>query len=99
MPPAAIALLVFFIGVSIVVGAAAAYAVGPRRPVAVVLPILAAFGALYIVGHRLGLDLGPQVGLFGFQVSIVWDLVVAMVAAVTVAFVQRAVLRGRAAPA
>jgi hypothetical protein len=95
MPPAAVALLGFFIGVSIVVGAVAALAVGPRRPLAVVLPILAAFGALYLVGHRLGLDLGPQVDLFGFQVSIVWDLSVAFVAAVTMARVQRRVVLRR----
>ena len=95
MPPEAIALLVFFIGVAIVVGAVAAYVVGPRRPIAAVLPILAAFGSLYVVGHRLGLSVGPQVNLFGFEVSIVWDLVVAIVAAVVVAVLQRAALQRR----
>ena len=96
MPAAAVALLVFFIGVSVAVGAAVAYAVGPRRPLVVVLPILAAFGALYVVGHRLGLSVGPQVTLFGFEVSLVWDLVVAVLAAAVTAVIQRSVLRRRA---
>ena len=96
MPPEAIALLVFFIGLAIVVGAVVAYAVGPRRPAVAILPILAAFGALYVVGHRLGLSVGPQANLFGFEVSIVWDVVVAIVAAVVVAVLQSAVLQRRA---
>jgi hypothetical protein len=89
MPPEAIALLVFFVGVAFVVGAVAAYAVGPRRPWATILPILGAFGSLYVVGHRIGLSLGPQVNLFGFEVAIVWDVAVAIVAAVVVAVLQR----------
>ena len=91
-------MLMIFSGVSVAVGGIAAYVVGPRRPMAIVLPVLAAFGALYLAGHRLGLDLGPQVGLFGFQVSIVWDLAVAVAAAIVTAVVQRAVLRRRSMP-
>ena len=93
MPPEAIALLAFFIGVAVVIGAIAAYAVGPRRPITVVLPVLGAFGSLYVVGHRLGLSVGPQLSLFGFEVSIVWDVAAAAVAAVMVALVQRAIVR------
>ena len=36
----------------------AAVAGGPRRPLAYVLPILAGFGAFYLIGHRLGLVVG-----------------------------------------
>jgi hypothetical protein len=99
MPPEAIALLLFFVGVAFVVGAVAAYAVGPRRPWAAILPILGAFGSLYVVGHRIGLSLGPQVNLFGFEVAIVWDVAVAIVAAVVVAVLQRAARQLRSAPA
>ena len=97
MPPEAIALLAVFTIVAIVVGSMAAYAVGPRRPAAVILPINGAFASLYVVGHRLALGLGPQLNLFGFEVSIVWDLVVASTTAIIVAVVQRAAQRRRSA--
>lgn len=91
MPPAAYALIGSFIVVSLVAGILAARAVGPRRPWAVVLPALAAFGALYLVGHRFVIGFGPNVPLFGFQVAIVSDIVFALLAAFAAALVQRLV--------
>ena len=61
-----------------------------------ILPVLAAFGGLYVVGHRTGLELGPTIILFGYQVAIVQDVVVAVVAAGVAALIQRAVLTRRA---
>jgi len=77
MPAAAFGILLFFIAAAIVIGAAATWLIGPRRPLAVVVPVLAAFGALYVVGHRSGLAVGPTVDLFGFQVNLLFDLAVA----------------------
>lgn len=83
--------------VAIVVGIATTWIIGPRRRLATVVPVLAAFGALYLIGHRSGLELGPTMMLFGFQVAIVQDVLVAVVAAGVAAFVQRALLTRRAA--
>ncbi len=91
MPTSAFAVLVVFTLLAIGVGVAAAWIAGPRRKLAVVLPVLAAFGALYFVGHRSGLELGPTMDLFGFRVAIVQDIAVAVIAAGVVAFVQRLV--------
>ena len=63
MPASAYALLGVFILLSIAVGIAAAWVVGPRRAAAAIMPVLAAFGALYWVGHRSGLQLGPTIDL------------------------------------
>ena len=60
-----------------------------------ILPIVAAFGAFYLIGHRLGLAVGPEVSLFGFQVALVGDLAIGFLAALVVALVQAAVVRGR----
>ena len=91
MPASAFALLGVFILLSIGVGVGAAWVVGPRLRLAMVLPVLAAFGGLYIVGHRSGLELGPTIILFGYQVAIVQDVAVAVVAAGVAALIQRAV--------
>ncbi len=95
MPPAAFALLGFFVAVAAGAGAGATAIVGPRRPVAVLAPVAAAFGGLYLVGHRLGLSIGPSVRLFGFDVALVWDVAVAIGAALAAALVQRAILERR----
>ena len=97
MPASAFALLSFFTGVSVATGAASAYVVGPRRRRAVVLPILGAFLALYVVGHRSGLEIGPSVSLFGYDVRLPFDLAVDVVAAVSTALAQRAVMARRVA--
>jgi hypothetical protein len=96
MPASAYALLGVFILLSIGVGVGAAWIVGPHRRAAVVLPILAAFGALYLVGHRSGLQLGPTVDLFGYSVAIVQDVLVAVAAAAATAIVQRVAADRRA---
>lgn len=97
MPASAFALLGVFILLSIGVGITAAWIVGPRLRAAIILPVLAAFGGLYVVGHRTGLELGPTVILFGYQVAIVQDVVVAVTAAGAAALIQRAILARRAA--
>lgn len=91
MPPAAYALIALFAAVSLISGMVAARIVGPRRPWAVVLPALAAFGVLYLVGHRFVIGFGPEVPLFGFQVAIVSDVAFALAAAFAVALPQRAI--------
>jgi hypothetical protein len=92
MPPQAYALVDTFAVLSLVVGSGAAWIVGPRRVVAVVLPSLAAFGALYLVGHRLGWAFGPEVVLYGFSVALVSDLAFAIAASGATAVAQRAML-------
>lgn len=91
MPPAAYALIALFAAVSLISGMVAARIVGPRRPWAVVLPALAAFGVLYLVGHRFVIGFGPEVPLFGFQVAIVSDVAFALAAAFAAALPQRAI--------
>ena len=91
MPPSAYALIVLFAAVSLTSGIVAARIVGPRRPWAVVLPSLAAFGALYLVGHRFVIGFGPNIPLFGFQIAIVSDIAFALAAAFAVALPQRAI--------
>jgi hypothetical protein len=87
------ALIGLFVVVSIISGVIAARVVGPRRPWAVVLPALAAFGALYLVGHRLFIGFGPEIPLFGFQVAILSDVAFALAAAFAAALAQRAAVR------
>lgn len=93
MTPAVYAIIGLFVVVSILSGIVAARVVGPRRPWATVLPALAAFGVLYLVGHRLVIGFGPNVPLFGFQIAIVSDVAFALGAAFATALVQRAVTR------
>jgi hypothetical protein len=96
MPPAAFALIGFFVAVAVGTGAGATALVGPRRPAAVLAPVAAAFAGLYLVGHQLGLSIGPSVRLFGFDVALVWDVAVAVGAALVAALAQRAILERRA---
>jgi hypothetical protein len=104
MPPQAFALVALFAGCSVLLGIAAQRLVarvarGPRGWRASILPIAAAFGAFYLIGHRLGLAVGPEVSLFGFQVALLGDLVIGFAASLAVALVQAAVLRARGGPA
>jgi hypothetical protein len=64
---------------------------GGRRPLC--SPTLAAFGALYVVGHQSGLRAGPEVEIFGWQVSLAFDVAVAVATALVVAVLQRVGLR------
>ena len=73
----------------------AAQAGGPRGLAAYVVPVIAAFGAFYLIGHKLGLSIGPEVTLFGFQVALLGDLAIGFAAALAAAFVQAAVVRAR----
>ena len=96
MPPQAFALVGLFTALSIVLGGVAWWIAqrppldGPRRITGVVLPSLAAFGAFYLIGHRAGISLGPELGLFGFQVALFGDLLLAAVAAMAAALGQAA---------
>ena len=99
MPPAAYALVTLFVACSSVVGIVAvrlaARVGGPTRRAAYVLPVLAGFGAFYLIGHKLGLSVGPEVGLFGFQVALFGDIAIGFTAALVVALAQAAVARTR----
>ena len=98
MPPAAFALVGLFAACSVALGVVAVRLVGrfggPVSLAAYPLPVVAAFGAFYLVGHRLGLAVGPEVPLFGFQVSLLGDLAIGLAAALVVAALQ-AVVTGR----
>lgn len=97
MPPQAYALVTLFLVCSVLVGILAvrlvARAGGPRGVAAYLLPVGAAFGALYLVGHRLGIVVGPEVELFGFQVALLGDLLIGFAAALVVAGVQALLVR------
>jgi hypothetical protein len=92
MPATAFALVGLFAIVSVVAGVVAWRALGPGGVRAAVLPSVAAFGALYLAGHRLGLAVGPTVPLFGFEVALFGDVAIALVTAFAVAWAQRQAL-------
>jgi hypothetical protein len=97
MPPQAYALVTLFALCSAVIGWLAARLVrragGPAPRVAWILPTAAAFVAFYVIGHRLGLVLGPEFGLFGFRVALFGDIVIGFAAALVVAVAQAGVWR------
>ncbi len=101
MPPEAYALVTLFLVCSLLAGVAAvrlaSRAGGPRRLPAYVLPTLAAFAAFYLIGHRFGLSIGPEVELFGFQVALLGDIAIGFAAALIVALLQAALVRARGA--
>jgi hypothetical protein len=103
MPPQAYALVTLFMLCSVVLGVAAvrvvARAGGPKGRAAYPVPIAAGFGAFYLVGHRLGLSVGPEVSLFGFQVALVGDLAIGFAAALAAAVAQAAAVRVSRRPA
>ena len=106
MPLSAWALVTTFSICSIVLGVIAVRIVarigGPRSLAAYVFPIVAAFGAFYLIGHRLGIAIGPHIGLYGFQVALPGDLVIGFAAALAAALLQawlmRATRSGRPVP-
>ncbi len=103
MSAAAYALFFTFAAIAVVVGIvatrlAARLAGGPRGRAALVIPTLAGFGAFYLIGHRLGVHIGPAVELFGFQVTLVGDIAIGFAAALLAALGQAAVVRGRRRP-
>jgi hypothetical protein len=93
MPASAYALLALFTVISVAAGWLSAWLVGPRRLWAAVIPSLAAFGALYLIGHRFIVRVGPTVELFGWQVSLPFDVAVALGSALAAAGIQRMGLR------
>ena len=105
MPPQAYALVATFIACSVVLGwiavrLAARLAGGPRGPRWYVLPVTAGFLAFYLIGHRLGVHVGPEVMLYGFQVTLVGDLAIGFAAALVAALAQALAVRsGRNAAA
>jgi hypothetical protein len=105
MPPQAFALVILFLACSVLAGIVAVRLVarlgGPRGRIAYALPVLGGFGAFYLVGHRFGIVIGPEVGLFGFQVALLGDVLIGFAAALSVAVVQTLVARalpGQRAP-
>jgi hypothetical protein len=99
MPPQAYAVFFLFlacsVGLAIVAVRLTARWGGPRAKVAYLLPFLGAFGAFYLIGHKLGLAVGPQIQLFGFQVALLGDLAIGFAAALAVAGLQALVVRAR----
>ena len=98
MPPQAYAIVTLFAACSLVLGIlaqrlVAARAGGPRCWRWTTLPIGAAFAAFYLIGHRLGLSVGPEIGLFGFQIALFGDVVLGFAGALVVAFAQAVVVR------
>ena len=100
MPPQAYALVALFAACSVVLGIVAQrlvawWVAGPRGWRWAVLPVIAAFGAFYLIGHRLGLSIGPEIGLFGFQVALLGDIAIGFAAALVVSLLQALVVRSR----
>lgn len=92
MPLNAYALVGTFGLISILAGAVAVRLVGPRHPAAAVCPSLAAFGLLYVAGHRFGWSIGPTIPLYGFEVALPFEVGLALAAALAVAGLQRGAL-------
>ena len=67
----------------------------PATRPAYILPMIAAFGAFYLIGHRLNVSVGPEIELFGFQVALLGDLVIGFLAALSAALLQSAFARTR----
>src|SRR5574338_791312 len=93
MPASAYGLVALFILLSAASGVVGARLVGPWRAAAAVLPALAAFGALYLVGHRWVLSIGPNVEVLGWDVALPFDTAVALGVAAVTALLQRAAVR------
>ncbi len=100
MPPQAFAILFMFLAFSVLLAVIAVRLVartgGPRTWAAYLLPFGAAFGVFYVIGHKLGLVVGPEIELFGFQVALIGDLAIGFAAALLAAGAQALVVRARA---
>jgi len=93
MPPAAYALIGLFATISAASGLLASRLMGRWRWWSPVLPIAASFGALYLLGHRLGWSAGPEVPMLGFRVALPFDVAVALAVALATAATQAGALR------
>ncbi len=100
MPPQAYALVTLFALCSVGLGWLAVRLVGraggPAMRAAYILPIAAGFLAFYLIGHKLGISVGPEIPLFGFQVALFGDVAIGLAAALVAALAQAAWLRVRA---
>jgi hypothetical protein len=92
MPASAYALLATFVVGSLAAGILAARLIGPWQWSTAILPALAAFGALYLVGHRWVVSVGPEVTMWGWKVALPFDVAVAVATAVGAALLQRGVV-------
>ena len=99
MPPAAYALVTLFVACSVVAGIVAvrlaARVGGPTRLAAYVLPMLAGFGAFYLIGHKLGLSVGPEIAPVRVPGRAARRRRIGFAAALVVALLQAAVVRLR----
>ncbi len=93
MPIDAFYLLLTFLFVSAVAGVIAWLLVSPKANFGWVLPVLAAFVVLYLLGHQLRWGVGPVVHMFGFRVTLLFDAALAVLTALVVAGLERLVLR------
>lgn len=97
MPPQAYLLVTLFAACSALLGWLAVRLVarlgGPSSRASWLLPIAGAFLAFYVVGHKLGLAVGPELTLFGFRVALLGDVAIGFAAALLVAVGQAIVLR------
>jgi hypothetical protein len=96
MPPQAYALVTTFMACSVVLGwlavrVVARLAGGPRGWWWHALPVLGGFGAFYLIGHRLGVHIGPAIPLYGFEVTLVGDLSIGFASALVAALLQATV--------
>ncbi len=66
---------------------------GPRNVLAHVFPVLAGFATMGALGHALGAHVGPTVPLYGFEISLPWDMAIGFGGGLVGAAVQLAVLR------
>jgi len=89
MSSEAFALLGVFTLVCIAAGVLAWRLLLPDLAWGAVLPAAAAFAVLYLVGHRLGWTYGPTMQLFGFEVALPWEVLLALVTASGVAGLHR----------
>ena len=93
-----LALFLTFTAIDVVLGIAATrlvarFAGGPRNVLAHVIPVLAGFGAMGLLGHSLGAHIGPTVPLYGFEVALFGDLAIGFGAALIAALAQAAAVR------
>jgi hypothetical protein len=95
MPASAYLLAGLFVVISLAAGAVAWWVVGPRRAMALPLPMLVAFGLLYLAGHKLGWQLGPTVEVMKFQLALPFDIALALAGGFAAAIVQRPLLTAR----
>jgi hypothetical protein len=71
----------------------ARFAGGPRRLLAHVIPVLVSIGGSGVLGHQLGLHVGPKVTLYGYEISLFGDVALAFLFGLIGALSQAAAWR------